>query len=322
MWFPSFSSPFSFTDPGLHARIFAHAREGMAITDRAGRIVDVNPAFTALTGYARDEVIGRSPSLLKSDMQDGAYYVEMWRALTASGHWQGDIWNRKKSGELYAERLSISALRDAAGMVTHYVAIFSDITSDKESRRQLESLAFFDPLTRLPNRALLADRLQQGLAQARRHDELLGVCYLDLDDFKPVNDRYGHGAGDNLLVEVASRLLATVRSGDTVARVGGDEFVLLFPCLRSEQRFFELLERIRSALAAECAIAGRPFTLCASIGHALFPADGDTPDVLLEQADLAMYAAKQAGKSRHATTAPDRHRRGISIDMSGLRFAI
>jgi len=290
--------------PDLWANAFAHTHEGVVITDDQGIILDVNPAFSALTGYSRQEAIGQTPAMLKSGLQNESFYTHLWQSLLEHGHWQGEIWNRRKNGENFAERLSISAVRDAAGRTTHYVSIFSDVTSLKETQRQLEDLAYFDPLTRLPNRILLGDRLRQALAQAGRHQEAVAVCYLDLDGFKPVNDSHGHSVGDSLLVELSYRLIAAVRSSDTVARVGGDEFVLLFPELKSAEEAAPLIDRVRHSLLAPFLIGNREFRLSASIGSALFPAEASDPASLLELADQAMYEAKLGKPGKHQRPSP------------------
>jgi diguanylate cyclase (GGDEF)-like protein/PAS domain S-box-containing protein len=283
----------------LAALVFTEANEGIVITDVEGTIIDVNETFIALTGYGREEVIGRNPRLLQSGRQGPEFYAGMWEALKRDGRWCGEVWNRRKNGELYAELLTISAVRDAAGQVTHYLGLFSDITLIKEQQQRLEYLAYYDSLTQLPNRALLADRLQLLLVQAQRADALLAVCYLDLDFFKPVNDAYGHQTGDTLLMEVATRFKDSLRAGDTVARLGGDEFVLLLAGLGSVEECNQTLDRLRDRLAAPFSIDGHEITVSVSIGVTLFPLDGANPDTLLRHADQAMYQAKQAGRNRY-----------------------
>lgn len=293
----------------LAASVFANAHEGIMITDIGGRIVEVNPTFSELTGYARDEAIGQSAGLLNSGHHDDTFYREMWRAIRADGHWRGEVWNRKKSGEIFVELLTISAVRGPSQRITHFVGIFSDITLLKEHQQRLEHLAHFDALTQLPNRMLLADRLQLAMAHAARNRGLLAVCYLDLDGFKPVNDRFGHAAGDRLLVEVAQRLKACVRGGDTVARLGGDEFVLLLSGLADIHECDQALNRISASLTRPFAITGEEVTISASIGVTLYPHDGSDADTLLRHADQAMYVAKQAGRNRHHLFDPENDRR-------------
>ncbi|MDP1635618.1 MAG: PAS domain S-box protein, partial [Gallionellaceae bacterium] len=211
----------------LTAKVFEDALDGITITDKDGNILEVNAAFSRITGYSRDEVLGRNPRFLQSGRQDGHFYKEMWNAIAEKGFWRGEIWNRRKDGELLAELLTITAVSDEAGVVTNYVGIASDITLLKQHEKQLQHIAHYDALTNVPNRVLLADRLRQALAHTRREGSLLAVCYLDLDGFKLVNDTMGHEAGDTVLIEVTRRIKETIRGDDTVARLGGDEFAVL-----------------------------------------------------------------------------------------------
>lgn len=293
----------------LAASVFANAHEGIMITDVSGRIVEVNPTFTELTGFKREEAIGQTAGLLNSGHHDSAFYGEMWRTIHRDGHWRGEVWNRKKSGEIFVELLTISAVRSPDARITHFVGIFSDITLIKEHQQRLEHLAHFDPLTQLPNRMLLADRLQLAMAQAARTHGLLAVCYLDLDGFKPVNDEFGHAAGDRLLIEVAQRLKGCVRGGDTVARLGGDEFVLLLAGLGDIHECDQALNRISGSLVGPFTVAGEEVCISASIGVTLYPNDGSDADTLLRHADQAMYVAKQAGRNRHHLFDPENDRR-------------
>jgi len=283
----------------LSSSVFQNALEGIVISDSAGRIVDVSPSFTYLTGYTRDEAVGQTMSLLKSGRHDDQFYRDMWTLLLGRGHWSGEIWNRTKDGRIIAEMLQISCVKDSKDRVTHYVGTFSDITSLKDAQAHLEQLASFDSLTGLPNRTLLADRLNQALPQARRRDKLLAICFLDLDGFKTVNDTFGHEAGDALLREVAQRLTAMVRLGDTVARLGGDEFVLLLGDLKDVDELEDALQRVLRAVASPYDLAGRPVQVSTSIGVTLFPFDDGDPDTLLRHADQAMYRAKQDGRNRY-----------------------
>ncbi|MGB5064472.1 MAG: PAS domain S-box protein [Candidatus Competibacter sp.] len=283
----------------LAASVFKHAHEGIVVTDTDGLIVEVNDAFSALTGYSREEALGQNPRFLQSGCHDPEFFAALWRTLLAEGLWTGELWNRKKNGELYAEATSISAVHDEAGRVTHYVNVFADITALKDNQRHLENLAYHDPLTQLPNRALLADRLQLAIAQAERQHTLLAVCYLDLDGFKPVNDTLGHAVGDQLLIAVAGRLRACVRGGDTVARLGGDEFAVLFGGLSGVEECKGAVTRLLRALAAPHVFGEHSFTVTASIGVALHSLDGGDADTLLRHADQAMYLAKQAGRNRY-----------------------
>lgn len=288
------------TEEGLQlaASVFEHAHDGIMITDTRGRILDVNNTFTKLTGFSRTEAVGKNADLLKSGHHEQSFYDQMWRKIADEGYWRGEIWNRKKSGELMVEMLTISAVRSRAGDITHYLGIFADITELKQQQARLEQLAHFDPLTQLPNRMLLHDRLQHAMAQANRSDKLLAVCYLDLDGFKPVNDTLGHETGDLLLIEVAQRLRQCVRAGDTAARLGGDEFVLIFSDLIDETECERAVSRVLSALNTPFVMAARSIELSASVGVTLYPQDGSDADTLLRHADQAMYLAKQAGRNR------------------------
>jgi diguanylate cyclase (GGDEF)-like protein/PAS domain S-box-containing protein len=288
----------------LAASVFEHSHEGICITDGQERIIEVNPAFCELTGFDREAILGQTPRIMKSGLQDRAFYAAMWQAIAEWGHWQGELWNRRPDGELYAERLTISAVCDTCGQPSHYVGVQSDVTAAKRYQEQLERIAHYDPLTGIPNRALLADRMRQAIAHSRRAGTLLAVCYLDLDGFKPINDRYGHEAGDRLLIEIAGRLERCLRGGDTVARLGGDEFVLLFAGIAQPRECLMAIERALDTVARPVELDGRPVTLSASIGVTLFPEDDATPDTLLRHADQAMYRAKQEGRNRYRLFEP------------------
>ena len=283
----------------LAANVFTYAQEGITITDADGTIVDVNDTFTRITGYSREEAIGENPRILKSGRQDPEFYTAMWAELKAKGHWNGEIWNRRKNGEVYAEMLSISAVNDANGRTQHYVALFSDITSLKEHQSQLERIAHYDALTGLPNRIVLADRLRQATAQTRRRENLMALVYLDLDGFKLVNDSYGHETGDELLIILSQRLKEALREGDTLARMGGDEFVAVLTDLSSTRECDVILGRLLQAAASPVQVKEFTLRVSASLGVTLFPLDNGDPDTLLRHADQAMYQAKQAGKNRY-----------------------
>ncbi|WP_317205670.1 EAL domain-containing protein [Janthinobacterium sp.] len=306
----------------LAASVFTHAREGIMITDAAGTIVEVNDTFTHITGYSRDEALGQNPRMLKSGRQSAAFYADMWKDLLDKGHWYGEAWNRRKDGEVYAEMISVSAVRDAAGGTQNYVALFTDITHMKQYLQQLERIAHFDVLTGLPNRVLLADRLQQALAHSERHGQSLAVAYLDLDGFKAVNDRHGHDVGDELLISIAQRMKDALREGDTLARIGGDEFVAILAELDEPQDCEPALARLLEAAAAP--VGALRLHVSASIGVTLYPQDGADADLLLRHADQAMYHAKQAGKNRYhlfdvgRDEAARKHRQQIEAIRVGL----
>ncbi|MCX7192341.1 MAG: EAL domain-containing protein [Proteobacteria bacterium] len=284
----------------LAASVFTYAREGIMITDAFGTIIDVNDAFSSITGYSREEVLGQNPRLLKSDHHEKEYYAAMWRDLIEKGHWYGEIWNRRKNGEVYAEMQTISAVRDARSNIIQYVALFSDITAFKEHEKELEHIAHYDALTGLPNRVLLADRLHQGMAQTARRGQQLAVAYLDLDGFKTINDRHGHDAGDQLLMTVAARMKQALREGDTLARLGGDEFVAVLLDLPDIESSVTLITRLLEAAAEPLHIGSLVLQVSASLGVTFYHQSDDVDaDQLLRQSDQAMYQAKLAGKNRY-----------------------
>jgi diguanylate cyclase (GGDEF)-like protein/PAS domain S-box-containing protein len=292
----------------LTASVFRHAHESIIITDPQACILEVNDSFCTQTGYTRDEAIGQSTRLLRSGLHEPQFYEQMWAQLLETGVWQGETWNRRKNGELYAQLGNISAVRNEAGLTTHYVGLFSDITAIKESQRRLEHMAYHDALTQLPNRSLLADRMRMALAQAERNGTLAAVAYLDLDGFKPVNDHHGHNVGDLLLMEIARRLQASTRAGDTVARLGGDEFALLYNGVEHSDECAQIFGRLLTSIAAPVIIDDHEIRVTASIGVTLCPLDGSVPETLLRHADRAMYLAKQAGGNRFHLFNPERDR--------------
>ncbi|MBI5889626.1 MAG: PAS domain S-box protein [Nitrosomonadales bacterium] len=281
------------------ASVFDNSQEAIVISDADNIIADVNLAFTHITGYSRGEAVGRNPKFLSSGRQDAAFYAAMWDALKQDKVWRGEIWNRRKNGEVYAELLSISAICDDAGQVQRYVGVFSDITYFKDYEAELSLVANYDALTGVPNRRLLADRLRQSVAHAQRGGKMLAICYIDLDGFKEVNDQHGHETGDRLLVGVARRLQEVLRAGDTLARLGGDEFVVLFNDLAEDAECFQILDRIMQTLAEPMQLDGHQVNVSASIGVTFYPADNEDGDTLLRHADQAMYIAKQTGKNRY-----------------------
>ncbi len=309
----------------LTANVFTHAREGILITDAAGIIVDVNASFSRITGYSRAQALGQKPNILSSGHQTPDFYQDMWSALQRDGQWFGEVWNRRENGEVYAEMLNISAVTDARGRVQNYVALFSDITATKEHEKELEHIAHYDVLTGLPNRVLLADRLHQAMAQSARRGTQLAVAYLDLDGFKSINDRYGHESGDRLLTQVASRMKQTLRDGDTLARIGGDEFVAVLIDLHESQAAVPLLNRLLAAAADTVQLGDVTLQISASLGVTFYPqAESLEADQLLRQADQAMYQAKLSGKNRfHLFDAEqDRNRRGHFESLESIRHAL
>ncbi len=281
--------------PELAARVFENTIEGVVVTDPDGTIRMVNPAFTAITGYSADEVIGENPRILKSDRHGHEFYRQMWQAITEHGQWSGEIWNRNKAGEAYPEWLTISAVKDVEGRTTHYVSVFHDLSDIFRRHETIRHLAYHDALTGLPNRLLLDDRLTQALAHARRSGSWVAALFFDLDDFKEVNDRLGHIAGDRVLQIVAERLQGRIREQDTVARHGGDEFVVVASDLGSPEDARRLAELLTTAIAQPMQVEGETLRVGASIGIAMYPGSGSTPDALIAEADRAMYRAKARG---------------------------
>jgi two-component system CheB/CheR fusion protein len=276
----------------LIGELLGRAAEGIMITDAGARIVYVNRSFTRITGYTLKEVSGKSPRILRSGRQTATFYAHLWKSLKATGQWQGEIWNRRKDGEIYPEWLSISAVRDRTGKPEHYLAIFSDITLRKQEERELYDLATHDPLTGLPNRFLFNDQFRRALARARRARRLVGLLYLDLDRFKPVNDRLGHKWGDVLLQAVGKRLKRSVREEDMIARLGGDEFAVVLEHLSRPRDAVTMARKILRALARPFVLGGNKASITASIGISVFPIGGNNVETLLKRADDAMYEVK------------------------------
>ncbi len=281
------------------AGVFESSYEGILITDARGVITDANPALSRITGYRKDEIIGLTPRVFASGRHGPEFYAQMWSALREQGVWSGEVWNRRKSGELYAELLAISAVRDDAGATRQFVGIFSDISVIKQHEDELNRIAYYDVLTGIPNRRLLAERLARAVVHQQRSTRQLAVCYLDLDGFKPVNDRYGHEAGDRLLLEIGARLDALLRANDTVARLGGDEFVLLLADLLDVDECTAIVERVLAAVARPVDAGGVTVSVSASVGIAMCPPDEPDADTLLRHADQAMYRAKESGRGRY-----------------------
>ncbi len=281
----------------LYANVFSNAAEGMTITGRDGRIVAVNPTFCRITGYEPADVLGRKPGMLSSGRQSREFYQSMWDELLAKGHWQGEIWNRRKDGGIYPEWLSISAVYNDASEVTHYIGVFQDISERKQSEARIHHLAHHDALTGLPNRLLLEDRLNQGMLKSKRNKKSMAVVFIDLDRFKNINDTLGHEMGDKLLIEAAQRGLGVLRDTDTLSRQGGDEFVAVLPELEHRQDVMHVTRKLLAAICQPYQLAGHQLTVSGSAGIALYPEDGETVSELLRKADAAMYRAKDEGRN-------------------------
>jgi diguanylate cyclase (GGDEF)-like protein/PAS domain S-box-containing protein len=276
---------------------FDAASEGIMVTDAQNRILMVNPAFSQITGYTSQEVIGQSPSILSSGNQDRAFYTALWRSVNTNGQWEGEVTNRHKSGQLYVEWLKISVIDKDDPLRRRHVAVISDITERKRGEEIVWRCANYDELTGLPNRRLFIDRLKQTIGSAARHKNCMAVLFIDLDEFKPVNDRYGHQAGDELLKQAASRMALCLRDEDTVARQGGDEFVVMLATIPNEHGALAVAEKLLAALHDAFQIDGNAINIGASIGVAVYPKHGETAEQLLENADVAMYAAKTADRN-------------------------
>jgi diguanylate cyclase (GGDEF)-like protein/PAS domain S-box-containing protein len=282
----------------LISNVFTHTSEAVVITDTHGRFLEVNDAFINVTGYSREEVIGRDFSLFHSSRQGPDIYTTLLTELRATGHCQGEVWSRRKLGESFAGLLTINTVYDDNGIPAKYIAIFADITPLRKHQERLEKLVNFDALTGLPNRLLLSDRLKQAMAHAKRNKKTLAVAYLDLDGFKEVNDRYGHDTGDDLLIAIAQRIQTSIRDSDTLARMGGDEFVVVLTDVSSPHEYRPLLERILDDCNMPIQLKGQDIHVSGSLGVTFYPEDNSDVDQLMRHADQAMYEAKQAGKNR------------------------
>ncbi|WP_061242670.1 EAL domain-containing protein [Ectopseudomonas composti] len=280
------------------ATVFESTAEGVLITDLEQRITAVNRAFTQITGYSEAEALGQRPTLLSSGQHDNAFYAAMWHSLAANGHWQGEIWNRRKNGELYPEWLTISAVRNSDNQITHFVGVFADISSLKHAQARLDHQAHHDPLTGLPNRLLFETRLRSALDGSRADDQLGAVLFLDLDRFKQINDSLGHPVGDQLLKAIAARLKLQLRDIDTVARLGGDEFIILLPGLAQPQDAEQVAQKLLECFRAPFQLDDHEFFISASIGISLYPKDGLDVATLVKNADAAMYQSKAKGRNR------------------------
>ena len=288
----------------LAERVIESSFEGIMVTDKDVCIEFVNPAFTQLTGYTAEEVIGRSPDLLSSGRHDSEFYRRMWNSLETHGYWRGEIWNRRKTGELYLELLTITAITDDDGNTTHYAGLFTDITQNRKNEEQIRQLAYYDALTGVPNRRLLEDRLEHAIRHAHRKEMLLAVMFMDLDRFKEVNDTLGHAVGDDLLLQFTTRVKDCLREDDTLARLGGDEFIVLLPEMERLSDVFAVADRLIEANKRPYQINGNQINVGSSIGISLYPEDGTTVQELINGADIAMYRAKREGRNRYKLFAP------------------
>lgn len=282
----------------ITSMVFKHTAEGVMITDVEGEILAVNPAFTRITGYAREEVLGRRPNILRSGMHSAEFYAEFWSKLQEEGGWQGEIYNRKKSGEIYPEWLTVNVACDEQGRILSYVAVFTDMSRLVQTEKRLVYLAHHDTLTGLPNRLLFQDRLEQSLVQSRRTLAPFSLIFIDLDRFKQINDSLGHEFGDIVLKEVACRLASSVREMDTVARLGGDEFVIIAPGLAGVADLQRVCDKVIEAVGQVIEVDEHQLFVGASLGCACYPDHGQSETELLKHADAAMYRAKAAGGNR------------------------
>lgn len=279
--------------------IIQNTAEGILVTGPDGFIVEVNPAFTSITGYTAEEAIGQHVSLLHSERQESSHYDHLLERLAATGKWEGEMWSRRRDASIFLERRSIDAVRDANGMITHYVSVFNDITDDYEKDEQLRHMALHDPLTELANRSLLHEHMRMAIARAEREGSRVALLFLDLDQFKTINDTLGHDVGDLLLKEIAVRLQSCIRATDTLARLGGDEFVVLLGGVQQREDCARLAGKLMLALKTPVDLGGASLHVNTSIGIALFPEDGGSIEALMKNADMALYAAKEAGKNRY-----------------------
>jgi len=284
----------------MSSAVFEHTMDGVLITNTENRIVHVNDSFKEITGYTENDVLGKDPKLLRSGQHDKHFYMQMWEQLSRNGYWQGEITNRKKNGEIYIEWLSINAIHNDKGEVENYIGIFSDVTHQRKDAQNHAYLATHDALTGVSNRLLLNDRLDHAINHANRFDKCVAVIFCDLDNFKPINDTYGHSVGDEILKGVAEALKDILRKEDTICRFGGDEFVILVEELKSFEYLEKILEKIQCISQNSFVIENTPINVGMSIGAAIYPNDSTTPEALLRCADEAMYKAKKSGKNKIA----------------------
>jgi diguanylate cyclase (GGDEF)-like protein/PAS domain S-box-containing protein len=289
----------------LSATIIESADEGILITDARKIIRSVNPAFEKSTGYSAAEAIGRTPAMLKSGQHDKTFYRKMWEAISRVGHWHGEIWNRHKNGEIYPEWLSITAVKDSQQNITHYVGVFSDAHTQEYLLERLHHLAYYDGLTGLPNRRLFLDRLNMSISHAKRENQMLAVMFIDLDQFKQINDTLGHRVGDELLIAVAERMKGCLREEDTLARLAGDEFTAILPGIHHPDAATGVARKFLECCTRLLTVGGHALCVTASIGIAVYPDDGADADSLIHHADTAMYRIKGGGRNGYSCGTPD-----------------
>ena len=294
----------------LDSQVFESASEGVVITDPDGRILDVNRAFSSITGYTREEILGENIRVLQSGRHDEHFYSDFWQTIRDKGTWQGEIWDRSKNGDVSPRWLSVSSVREN-GRVSRYIGLFSDISVMKQTQEQLYEMAHYDSLTGLPNRRYFLDRLRESLERARRTRESVALMFVDLDGFKLVNDNLGHRAGDQLLVEMASRLRQRTRESDTVARMGGDEFTVILSNVISSHALVRVARKILSRVAEPVTLDGTEVFVSSSIGIAVFPDDAPDVEGLLQAADTALYKAKDLGKNGYQFFSPEMNKRAV-----------
>lgn len=282
----------------MSSAVLQHTMDGVVITDAHNHIIQMNDAALQITGYTRENIIGKNPKILKSGNHDKQFYQKMWDQLHDEGCWQGEITNRKKNGEIYIEWLSINTIKDSQGRIENFIAVFSDVTHQRKDAQQQAFLATHDPLTGLSNRILLNDRLEHAIEHAKRFNKHISLIFCDLDNFKPINDTYGHTVGDEILKRVGSYLKELLRKEDTICRFGGDEFVILIEELENFHYLESILSRINQLASTPCIIDGNSISVGMSIGASVYPFDGTNSEFLIEAADQAMYRAKKSGKSR------------------------
>ncbi|MBS1803601.1 MAG: EAL domain-containing protein [Acidobacteria bacterium] len=308
----------------LAASVFTHASEGIVISDPQGKILDVNEAFTRITGYSREEAVGRNTNLLRSGRHGREFYDNMWRDLVETGHWSGEIWNRAKDGRVFAELLTINAVRDKSGRAERYVALFNDITSNKEHEQALRRIAEYDILTGLPNRSLLRDRLHHSMALTNRRGAVLAVVCLDLDGFKSINDKYGHAAGDGILTTIAHRIKLALRENGALSRLGGDEFIVVLSDQDNPDQALPIVKHLLDLASQPVRVGNEWVSLSASAGIAFYPQPDDVdPDQLIRQAGQALYQSKIEGKNRYTIfdSHLDQSVRGHHEDLERIRGA-